>query len=93
MSTLSVELPRIGLPTGTKQRLVVKTVKDRDDLDQLYHVIRDAINHHESVIVELWVETSPKDSDETQDSQESQKPAQTKGVGIFDPDINAKYFS
>ena len=39
-----------------KERVLLKPIKSRDDLDQLYCVLRDAIANDKNVVVEVWVD-------------------------------------
>ncbi len=54
MTTLRLEVEKEFHPHPKMQRILLKAIKNRDDLDQLYAVIRASIADGNDVAVEVW---------------------------------------
>ncbi len=53
MSTLQVSVPRT-MPANPMQRILLKQIRTRDDLDQLYLVLRGSVAQGNEVWAEVW---------------------------------------
>lgn len=54
MATLKLEVDKDFVLKPHMQRILLKAIKNRDDLDQLYAVIRASIADGNDITVEVW---------------------------------------
>jgi len=54
MTTLRIEVDKDIHPHPYSQRILLKAIRNRDDLDQLYAVIRASIADGNEIAVEVW---------------------------------------
>ena len=54
MTTLRLEVDTAVHPHPHSQRIMLKAIRNRDDLDQLYAVIRASIQDGNQIAVEVW---------------------------------------
>jgi len=53
-NTLTLDIDTSVRPKPTAQRILLKAIRNRDDLDQLYAVIRASIADGNDIAVEVW---------------------------------------
>jgi hypothetical protein len=63
MTTLRIQVDRdVSLPPRA-QRILLKAIRTRDDLDQLYAVIRSSIADGNDIAVEVWENINQEEVD------------------------------